>query len=44
MDGTWQRAAVEGDRGRNKSARSRGYLDGRPAGFIQDFKTGYAEA
>ena len=43
MDGTWQRAAVEGDKGWKKSGRYRGFLDGRPAGFIQNFKTGYAE-
>lgn len=43
MDGTWRRAAAEGDKGWRKSARYRGFLDGRPAGFIQNFRTGYAE-
>ncbi len=38
MDGRWHRAAVEGDRGRKASGRYRGYLDGRPAGFIENFK------
>ncbi len=42
MDGKWHRAAVEGDKGRKMSARYRGYLDDRPAGFIENFKTGEA--
>ncbi|TDH57992.1 hypothetical protein E2C06_34950 [Dankookia rubra] len=43
MDGQWHRAAAEGDRGARKSGRYRGYLDGvRPAGFIENFKTGFA--
>ena len=43
MNGAWQRVAVESDKGWKKSGRYRGYLDGRPAGFIQNSKTGYAE-
>lgn len=38
MDGKWQRCAVEGDKGRKQSGRYRGYLDGRPAGYIQNFR------
>ncbi len=38
MDGAWHRAAVEGDKGRRQSGRYRGYLDGRPAGFAENFK------
>ena len=42
MDGTWQRAAVEGDRGLKRSGRYVGYLDGHAAGFLQNFRTGEA--
>jgi phage/plasmid primase-like uncharacterized protein len=39
MDGAWHRAAVQGDKGGEKSGRYKGYLDGiRPAGFIEDFR------
>ncbi len=39
MDGKWHRAPVEGDKGRSKSGRYKGYLEGiLPAGFIEHFK------
>src|SRR5690348_7648294 len=38
MDGHYHRCVVEGDKGRKQSGRYRGYLDGNPAGFIQNFK------
>ncbi|MFC7478204.1 hypothetical protein ACFQS7_27920 [Dankookia sp. GCM10030260] len=45
MDGQWHRAPVEGDRGLRKSGRYKGYRNGiRPAGFIQNFRTDYAES
>lgn len=40
MDGTIHRVAVDGDRGAQRSGAYVGYLDGRPAGVIQNFKTG----
>ena len=40
MDGQMHRVQVEGDRGKEKSGAYAGYLDGHPAGFIQNFKTG----
>ena len=40
MDGRMHRVPVEGDKGRKKSGAYVGYRDGRPAGFIQNFKTG----
>ena len=40
MDGTLQRVAVEGDKGHQRSGAYIGYLDGRPAGVIQNFKAG----
>lgn len=40
MDGTLHRVAVDGDRGAQRSGAYVGYLDGRPAGVIQNFKTG----
>jgi putative DNA primase/helicase len=40
MDGHIHRTAVEGDRGRARSGSYVGYLDGRPAGHIQNFRTG----
>ena len=40
MDGMLHRVCVEGDRRGAKSGAYAGYLDGRPAGFIQNFKTG----
>ena len=40
MDGQLHRVPVEGDRGRERSGAYKGHLDGRPAGFCQNFKTG----
>ncbi len=40
MDGQLHRVPVEGDRGRERSGAYKGHLDGRPAGFYQNFKTG----
>src|SRR6185437_7930287 len=40
MDGQLHRVAVEGDRGKQRSGTYSGHLDGSPAGFIQNFKTG----
>lgn len=40
MNGQLHRVPVEGDRGRERSGAYKGHLDGRPAGFYQNFKTG----
>jgi len=40
MDGQLHRVPVEGDHGRERSGVYKGHLDGRPAGFYQNFKTG----
>ena len=40
MDGQLHRVPVEGDNGRERSGAYKGHLDGRPAGFYQNFKTG----
>lgn len=40
MDGTLHRVRAEGDKGAERSGAYTGYLDGRPAGFIQNFRTG----
>jgi len=40
MDGQLHRVAVDGDKGRDRSGAYTGHLDGRPAGFIQNHKTG----
>lgn len=40
MDGTIHRVAVDGDHRAQRSGAYVGYLDGRPAGVIQNFKTG----
>ena len=40
MDGRMHRVAVEGDHGRKRSGAYVGHLDGKPAGFIQNFRTG----
>ena len=40
MDGQLHRVRAEGDRGPERSGAYRGHLDGRPAGFIQNHKTG----
>ena len=40
MDGQLHRVRAEGDQGAERSGAYRGHLDGRPAGFIQNHKTG----
>lgn len=40
MDGKIQRVPVDGDRGRKQSGMYVGHLDGRPAGYLRNFKTG----
>lgn len=40
MDGRLHRVRVQGDKGPERSGAYVGHLDGRPAGFIQNFKTG----
>lgn len=40
MDGKLHRCQVNGDRGRETSGAYVGYLDGYPAGYIENFKTG----
>ncbi len=40
MNGQIQRVAVQGDTPGQKSGSYVGHLDGRPAGYIQNFKTG----
>lgn len=40
MDGKLHRVRVLGDKGPARSGAYVGHLDGRPAGFIQNFKTG----
>jgi len=40
MDGEMHRVPVQGDRGTERSGAYIGHLDQRPAGFIQNFKTG----
>lgn len=42
MDGILRRVRVDGDRGAQKSGAYVGYLDGTPAGFIQNFKSGFS--
>jgi phage/plasmid primase-like uncharacterized protein len=41
MDGRIHRVAVEGDRGGARSGAYVGHLDGRPAGHIRNFRTGF---
>ncbi|WP_149715058.1 DUF5710 domain-containing protein [Campylobacter concisus] len=41
MDGILRRVRVDGDKGAQKSGAYVCYLDGTPAGFIQNFKTGF---
>ena len=43
MDGKLHRVPVEGDRAGGRSGAYRAFLDGRPAGMIQNWKTGYKE-
>jgi len=40
MDGEMHRVPVEGDKGNERSGAYVGHLDGKPAGFMQNFKTG----
>jgi antirestriction protein ArdC/phage/plasmid primase-like uncharacterized protein len=40
MDGQLHRVRAEGDHGAERSGAYRGHLDGRPAGFIQNHRTG----
>jgi len=40
MDGQLHRVPVEGDKARERSGAYKAHLDGRPAGFIQNHKTG----
>jgi putative DNA primase/helicase len=40
MDGQIHRVPVDGDKSRDRSGAYGGHLDGRPAGFIQNHKTG----
>lgn len=40
MDGELHRVPVEGDKGKERSGAYIGHLDGKPAGYIQNFKTG----
>jgi len=40
MDGALHRVPVEGDRPRQRSGAYIGHLNGRPAGFIENFRTG----
>jgi len=43
MDGELHRVPVEGDGLRERSGAYKGHLDGRPAGFVQNHKTGTRE-
>lgn len=38
-DGSLQRVPVDGDRGKERSGAYKAHLDGKPAGYIQNFKT-----
>ena len=40
MDGAMHRVSVDGDKGRERSGAYVAHLDGRPVGFIQNFRTG----
>lgn len=41
MDGTMQRVTVAGDHGKERSGAYKGFLDGHPAGYIENFRTGF---
>ncbi|EFO4793564.1 DUF1738 domain-containing protein [Campylobacter coli] len=43
MDGKLHRVSVIGDKGREKSGAYVGFLNGHPAGFVQNYKTGIKE-
>lgn len=43
MDGKMHRVPVEGDRKGQISGAYKGFVDGRPAGYIRNFKTGLEE-
>lgn len=40
MDGDFHRVPIDGDRGKKQSASYKAFLDGRPNGWIKNFKTG----
>lgn len=40
MDGQLHRVPAVGDKGRERSGTYIGHLDGKPAGYIQNFETG----
>ena len=44
MDGKMRRVAVEGDKRGKRSGSYVGHLDGMPAGYITNFKTGHKES
>ena len=44
MDGRLRRVPVEGDRPGQRSGAYVGFSDGHPAGYIQNFKTGFVES
>lgn len=41
MDGQLVRVKVDGDKGKERSGTYVGHLDGRPAGYINNFRSGY---
>lgn len=43
MDGHLHRVRADGDRGAERSGAYVGHLDGHPAGFVQNFRTGLRE-
>lgn len=43
MDGKRHRCKADGDKGAERSGSYRGFLDGHPAGHIQNFKTGLTQ-
>jgi putative DNA primase/helicase len=43
MDGKTHRVPVDGDEGRERSGAYAGFLDGRPAGWFQDYRSGARE-
>ncbi|MDH0187698.1 zincin-like metallopeptidase domain-containing protein [Stenotrophomonas sp. GD03993] len=43
MDGRIHRVPIEGDRGSEKSGAYKGYLDGTPAGYYENHRTGVKE-
>ncbi len=41
MDGEWHRVPAIGDKNGKQSGAYKGHLDGRPAGTVQNFRSGY---